>query len=126
DVEMLAIARQRCPTVPFINADMVDFDLGQKFDVVTCLFSSIGYVRDQARLNQAVLSMAAHLGPNGVLLLEPWVLRENWTTGHVQVVEAENDGMRAVRMIVSTSQGNVSVLDTHYLVAGRSGIEHFV
>lgn len=28
---------------------MVQLDLGERFDVVTCLFSSIGYVRDPPR-----------------------------------------------------------------------------
>ena len=42
DREMLAIARQRLPGVCFYEADMVDFDLGSRFDAVICLFSSIG------------------------------------------------------------------------------------
>src|SRR5687768_13363513 len=34
DPGMLAIARQRCPDVPFHLADFTDFDLGEQFDVV--------------------------------------------------------------------------------------------
>src|SRR6267142_2354240 len=49
--EMLDIARQRCPGVPFEQADMTDFHLGRTFDVVTCLFSSIGLVRTVDRLD---------------------------------------------------------------------------
>jgi ubiquinone/menaquinone biosynthesis C-methylase UbiE len=45
DAELLAIARHRNPEVPLYQADMTDFTLGQTFDVVTCLFSAIGYVR---------------------------------------------------------------------------------
>ena len=37
-------------------------------DVVTCLFSSIGYARTTDRLNAAVASMADHLLPGGVLI----------------------------------------------------------
>src|SRR6185312_6199625 len=42
DEQMLAIARQRNPGVIFHHADMVDFSLEQQFDVILCLFSSIG------------------------------------------------------------------------------------
>ncbi len=50
DAEMLAIASQNYPDIPFHQADMAEFDLGKQFDVVTCLFSSIGYVKTKARL----------------------------------------------------------------------------
>src|SRR5215472_427999 len=42
DEEMLAIARRRNPGVVFHHAAMADFGLGRTFDVVMCLFSSIG------------------------------------------------------------------------------------
>jgi SAM-dependent methyltransferase len=58
---LLAVARRRCPQVTFVEADMTDFDLGQRFDAVTCLFSSIGYVVTERRLTDAVLRMARHL-----------------------------------------------------------------
>ena len=41
---MLGIARHRLPGVPLHLADMRDFDLPERFDAVTCLFSSIGYL----------------------------------------------------------------------------------
>jgi len=45
DEQLLAIARQRNPEVPLHHTDMADFALGRTFDVVTCLFSAIGYVK---------------------------------------------------------------------------------
>ena len=52
---------------------MTAFDLGCRFDVVTCLFSSIGYVGTVERLDQAIATMAAHLEPGGTLIVEPWL-----------------------------------------------------
>jgi SAM-dependent methyltransferase len=43
DPEMLALARARFLQVPFHQGNMLDFDFGCRFDVVTCLFSSIAY-----------------------------------------------------------------------------------
>src|SRR5690242_14141664 len=52
DAGLLAVARRRYPAIPFYEGDMVDFDLGQSFDVITCLFSAMGYVRTVERLRQ--------------------------------------------------------------------------
>jgi SAM-dependent methyltransferase len=38
-----------------------------------CLFSSIGYVLTLDALHAAVASMARHLEPGGVLVVEPWL-----------------------------------------------------
>ena len=50
---------------PFHEADMADFSLERRFDVVICLFSSIGYVRTEERMRSAVLCMRRHLSPGG-------------------------------------------------------------
>src|SRR4051812_11916048 len=44
DEGLLDVARKRVPGVPLHHLDMRDFDLGRQFDVITCLFSSIGFV----------------------------------------------------------------------------------
>ena len=121
---LLAVARRRCPNVTFVEADMTEFDLGLRFDAVTCLFSSIGYVVTERRLTDAVLHMARHLNPGGVLVVEPWFRPEQWTEGRVQVLQAERDGHASVRMMVSRREGDVAVLDTHYLHNGPSHVEH--
>src|SRR2546421_10743168 len=40
----LEAARARNPAGRYVQADMTDFDLGARYDVVTCLFSAIGYL----------------------------------------------------------------------------------
>lgn len=42
DPEFVEIARRKLPRSLIEHADMVDFDLGRRYDVVVCLFSSIG------------------------------------------------------------------------------------
>src|SRR3990170_3440462 len=49
DPEMLAIARERLPGVTLHEGDMTSFDLGKRFDVVACLFSSVAYSRTPER-----------------------------------------------------------------------------
>src|SRR5215210_219183 len=78
DASLLRIARERLPDVPLHEADMTDFDLGRRFDAVVCLFSSIGYVKTRKRLESTAATLASHLAPGGVLVVEPWLLPEAW------------------------------------------------
>src|SRR5690349_18343373 len=66
--ELLAAARARCPTVPLYEGDMTGFDLGTTFDVITCLFSAIAYVRTLENLRRSLATFARHLNPGGVVL----------------------------------------------------------
>ena len=65
DEGLLSVARARLPDVPLRAADMRDFDLGRRFDVVTCLFSSIGYVQTPGALQASVAAMVRHVAPGG-------------------------------------------------------------
>ena len=58
DPQLLAIARERLGAVELHEGDMTAFSLGRRFDVVTCLFSSIGYVGTVERLGDAIAAMA--------------------------------------------------------------------
>jgi SAM-dependent methyltransferase len=107
--------------VPVHQGDMVDFDLGRHFDAVVCLFSAIGYASD---VDGAVASMARHLAPGGVLVVEPWFTPDQWLVGHIHVLDNERDGQRLLRMTHSTLDGNRSIMEFHYLVGGADGIEH--
>ena len=125
DPGMLEIARQRCPDVPLHQADMVDFDLRRRYDVVVCLFSSIGYVRTRPRLRQALHTMARHLHPGGVLVVEPWLTPEVYRAGGVHAHFVDRPHLKIARMNICAVEDGLSVLDFHYLVAMPAGIEHF-
>ena len=107
--------------VPIHRADMDDFDLGERFDAVVCLFSAIGYSLD---LDAAIASMARHLEPAGLLIVEPWFTPDEWHPGRVQVLDHEVDGVRVVRMTASGVDGETAVMAMHHLVSRGTEIEH--
>lgn len=126
DAGMLAIARQRCPYVSFHQADFTDFDLGERFDVVVCLGSSIGYARTLDGLRQAIATFARHARPGGLVVVEPFLRPEVWTPGHLTALFVDEPDLKIARMGVSEpAVDRVAVLDWHYLVATPAGIESF-
>jgi hypothetical protein len=60
DPALIEHARRRLPDTAFHAGDMRTFELGRRFDVVTCLFSSIGYMHTAAELSTAIERMAGH------------------------------------------------------------------
>ncbi len=125
DPNILEVARQNCPEIPFHQGDMADFRLGREFDVVVCLFSSIGYVKTLERLRQAIRNMVEHLRPGGLLVVEPWFGPDVMQSGHVHGVFVDRPQLKIARMSVTEIAENVSVLNFHYLVATPQGVEHF-
>jgi len=124
--EMIAEARWKHPEVTFHTGDMCHFDLGRTFDVVTCLFSSIGYVKTPERMRQATACLARHVGPGGLLVIEPWFTPETWHPGGIHTLKVEEPELHLVRMNVSRVDGAVSYWDFHYLVGTPEGVEHVV
>lgn len=124
---MRRVARAKLPGVPIHAGDMRTFDLGVGFDAVTCLFSSIGYLRHVRELEAAAGRMAAHLKPGGVLIVEPWLTPDQWHDGHVSHLVTEVEGRTIVRMGFSSSRGQrTSRMHMHYLVGEPGcGVRHF-
>jgi ubiquinone/menaquinone biosynthesis C-methylase UbiE len=124
--DMLKLARQRCPEVPFHPASMVDFCLDSNFDVITCLFSSIAYVKTRENLEKTLYSMVRHLRPGGVVVIEPFFSPENYWTGTITANFVDEPDLKIVWMYTSDPpQDRVAVLDIHYLVGTPEGVDNF-
>lgn len=124
--EQLEIARQRNPVVPFHEADMRRFALGRTFDVVTCLFSSIGYAKTLPEMQDAIRCMRAHVRPGGALVIEPWFTPDAWLPRTVHAVFVDEPELKIARVNTSSVAGRTSILDLHYLIGTADGTEHFV
>jgi ubiquinone/menaquinone biosynthesis C-methylase UbiE len=123
--DMLAIARDRFPDVPFYEASMIGFDLERQYDVITCLFSSIGYVQTVENMRRAVAAMAKHLLPGGVAIVEPYFHPDTYKPGNLHATFVSEPDIKIARMAVHAQQGTVSVMDMHFMVATAHGIDQF-
>lgn len=119
----IAAAARRCPRGSFWVEDMTDFVLPQRYDAVTCLFSSIGYVVTPERLGQAIACCAAHLAPGGVLIIDPWFEPGELTDRWISMVTGAAEGVSVCRMQQTQLEGAISHLLFEYLIGSPRGIE---
>ena len=123
DPTFIRTARARCPEGTFRVADMRDFSLGERYDVVLSLFSAIGYARTLEGLHDTLGCMARHVRSGGLVLVQPWfepgVLTHQW----VMMLTGERDDLKVARVSRTLVQGRESVLEFEYLVGRPDGIE---
>jgi len=120
----VALAGAKVPAGSFYQANMVDFALHTRYDVVICLFSAIGYLRGARSLRRALRRFRAHVNPGGLLIVEPWFEPGQWQPGRVTHVSAENAGVLVCRVSRAGQEGTTSILYFHYLIADADGIKH--
>jgi SAM-dependent methyltransferase len=125
DRNMLAIARSRNPEINFIEGDMIHFKIMRKFDVVTCLFSSIAYARTIEGLKQCILNMADHLNPNGTLIIEPFKSPELWSDQlPLEIKQYKSIGLNISRACHFIRDGREIASTYHFLIANEDKVEY--
>jgi len=120
--DMLKVAKKKFPKLKFQQANMISFNLKKKFDVVTCLFSSIGYVKNYSNLKKTIASFSKHLKTGGVLIIEPFITKEAYHSGKPHANFVNEPDVKICRMNVSQKRGNIAILDFHFLIATKKGI----
>ena len=124
--DFVTIARERLGDRAHIHlADMTSFDLARAFDAVTCLFSSIAYVGSVEALDASIAGMAGHLKPGGTLVVEPWVMPDNWIVGRPHLLTVDQPDLKIARANISGREGDLAILEFEYLVVTPGGTRHF-
>lgn len=116
---MLRVACKNGNGAIFAQADMASLNLRTQFDVILCLFSSIGYVKTVPNLRRTVRNFARHLKTGGVVLIDPWRSRAEFKTG-TYLTTYDSADLKIVILAIATVRGNLSVTDDHYLIAQKN------
>ncbi len=125
--EVLAIAWHKLKEVMFHHASMINFNLNKEFDVITCLFSSIGYVKTYDNLKRTISNFSKHLKVGGVVIIEPWFTKKTYKEGAPHISTYQDENIKIARLNVSKVLGNLSIMDMHFLIAERNkDTKHFV
>ena len=122
---MLEIARARLPGITVHPGDMLEFDLGRRFDAVTCLFAAIAYTLTRENLRVAIGNLARHVEPGGVVAVEPYVFPERWEEGRIRAEFVDEPDLKIARLNVARPLTDPMGVEFHHLVATRNGVEHF-
>jgi SAM-dependent methyltransferase len=121
--QFVEIAKAKCPEGRFTLGEMSALELSRRYDVVTCLFSAIGYMETEAALRSAVRSMGSHLGPDGVLLVDPWFEPGQLTDGWISVLVGKSEDVTVCRMSRTVLTGNRSRIEFEYVIGRTTGLE---
>ncbi len=101
--EMIRLARRKLkdkkkkPTVEFIQGDITDINLNQKFDAVISMFAVMGYQTANPALAGACSVAASHLATGGLFIFDCW---------YGPAVLTEKPGMR-IREAVSNDHEKI-------------------
>lgn len=124
DDKLVALAKHKNTSGNFYCADMVDFSLGKTYDVVMCLFSSIGYVKTLDRVIYTLERFKAHTNDGGIILVEPWFSPGELTPGKMFINTAQSQELSVVRMGYSHIKDRISTLHFEYLIGRHGKIDH--
>lgn len=126
DKDMLKFARKKFPDIKFIHGDMRTFELNRQFDVIICLFSSIGHLKTYENLEKTVKNFSRHLKQGGVMIVEPFILPEEFIDNILDSYVIDEPGLKLTRMNRSKRRGNIAIYDFHFLVGEKGKIRYFV
>jgi len=91
--------------------------LGKIFDVIICMFSSIGYVKTHLNLEKTIRNFAKHMKKGGLALIEPWHTKLAYILGSPHMETHNGNNIKIARLSVPRARGNLSVIDMHCLIA---------
>lgn len=121
DPAMVAVARRRLPRAELFVANLLDFTVAEPVDAAIVLFGGLAYVHPEPQLQQACHTLFQAVRPGGVALVEPWLAPEDHQDHSVQMAVVDLPYLKVARQCVPERQGDLLVLDFHYLVA-RPGL----
>lgn len=124
--EMLEVAREKLPGTKLLNADMMEFDLGERFDVVICMFSTLGYATTLGELGKVAANIERHLVDGGVAVVEPWLRKDDIRPGFIGMHTYDSPKIKIARQGRLIIEEDISVFEAHYLIAEEGEIRHVI
>jgi trans-aconitate methyltransferase len=124
DRNMIKTAESKVANAEFRIADMTNFRLKKKFDVITCLFSSIGYAQNLANLTKTLENFRKHLTDEGLIIVEPWIFKKDFKKGYMTIDTYEDEKVKLARMATSKLTASKWLIYMHYLIGQEGEIKH--
>ena len=120
--DFVQLAKKKNPNGSYFVGDMTDFSLNQKYDVIICVYGSVGYAKTLEQLNSMFTCCKNHLNKDGLFIIEPWYNKENWKTDFIHKKYFETEEVSICRMAKGNENGSILF---HYLVADGDQVQYF-
>jgi SAM-dependent methyltransferase len=65
-----SIARKKVPQATLSRQDMVNFQIGERFDAIICVFDSINHIRRFSDWKRVFANVCRHLSPGGCFIFD--------------------------------------------------------
>lgn len=118
--EMLAIAREKLQAVRFVQADMTAFDLGDRFDVVICVFDTLNHLPTFDKWLSMFQRVDEHLEEEGLFIFDVNTIGQLRRLGEAQPWVHDFDGHTLIMDVEFASDG-MSVWDIRVFEALKDG-----
>lgn len=123
---MLKVAKIKNPQLQFKQCDFIQVNFAKKYDVITCLGYSIGYVKNHHNLQKTIKSFAKLLNPGGVLIIEPWFQQAYYKDNSSLIKTYHSNDLNIARMTDFRKKGAISLVNTHYLLSEKGkSVQHW-
>ena len=115
------IAREQGTQVSWVQADMCRFNLGERFDCVTCFFDSLNYLLKAEELARAFQAVSAHLNPGGRFIFDMntiYGLAVSWQRFPYNLTQDQPDYLE----LMGTSYDyELNIADVRFIMFEREG-----
>jgi SAM-dependent methyltransferase len=103
--EMLAVARDKVPQARLIEGDMASFRLGERFDVVICVFDSLNHLLTFDGWNSMFAAAYDHLVEGGLFIFDVNTVGELARLGDEPAWVYDFDGNLVIMDVYSAEDG---------------------
>lgn len=117
--DMLKIARKNTKGITLKHGDMKNFRLKKQFDVIICMFSSIGYVKTQINLNKTLKNFYNHTSKGGMLLLEPSNANSFYVSGNPSITTYDSKSTKITRINITKIKSTLAKLNMYIVIAEK-------
>ena len=123
--EFIEIAKSKNSELNYFIADMLEFNLNKKYDVILCLFSSIAYLKTIEKIKKALATFKNHLNESGIIIIEPWFKPDEFTDGKIFMQTYDGEEMKICRMSKSNIKNNLSIITFYYQILTKTEVNNF-
>lgn len=117
--DMLDVAKTKCLDARLERADMRSLNLGEQYDLVYCLASSIQYCLTSEEFVTTVKILLSHVAPTGKMVFDLAFSTDGWREGYTNITCGVDDNYEVVEMYTTRSAGKMSLWNPVYFVKDR-------